>query len=240
LKFGLFIQLLVCSPFAFADLVPKTPVFNRPRQIPTSEQLSTCPSRTSLNVVSINVGFEYEGPGDLFRGAVNDVNYFSELAKSFTPSRNIFRFGNTLVRGANPKEQFLRALRDSVQGKEFVNLNYAGHGLRLPNGEFAMVLPSLPDRWIEACLITPSTRKEDFRLRPREEGLEPRKESLEINSDSRRRLKESPDCSVVEKHIVRDRELREVLGDRKVFGLIDACYSGSMELGPQSAEHRKM
>ena len=85
--------------------------------------------------------------------------------------------------------------------------------LQLPNGEFGLVLPSVSDDAVKTCFT---------RVDPDQRGL------ARINPTIL-------SCDDVMKHIVTASDLKGVIGDRKVFGIIDACHAGSFDLGPNSS-----
>lgn len=167
-------------------------------------------------VVSISIGFNYKGDAIHLPGSGTDAEYYKKrIGETVANQGHVLRDGD-----APDKKSFLNRLRELVKGKEYVNFNFAGHGFISSDGEYGIALPSIPQDLAKKCAGSAFRDPEQVGHRDKIND-KPVKPQL-------------ADCSEIKNHMVSQSELREIFGDRKVFGFADSCHSGDLDLGENS------
>lgn len=169
------------------------------------------------DVVSINVAFSYKNSRNFLGTApLADQAIHARMADGFAEKRNIHSLSD--VNQNWTKQEFLKKLKTLTNNSDVVHFNYAGHGARLVVGdldsEFIMLLPA-PDAVHAKCAALSGAFRED-------------------NTKIESWALERPECADYKNYIVSSKDLGEVFGARKVFGIIDACYAGGITRGVPS------
>lgn len=162
----------------------------------------------SKKIISINIGFNY---ADLV-GTQNDILFYKKLAKNFTSnSKDINNFNKEVI----TKSGFLAQLKEAAQEADIINLNYAGHGIVNSHGEFSIVLPGDYSK----CFKSEGQYRGLGRIDSRPQSIIAPLPPL------------SADC---EKFLVSVKDLQSIFKGKKVFGFIDSCFSGAINVGDRS------
>ena len=170
-------------------------------------QSNSCPKDMKSKTAAISVGFSYPKSNRIrLRGTRQDAEFYNSQMGS-AASDNPKLIEDEHVEGMN-KDVFLSQLRNQIKNREFVLFSYAGHGIYNSKGEWAMILPSIPEGLISRCQSALSETKVS------------RPEVVD------------PDCEKkLEQYLVTDKDLQSVFKDKKVLMFNDACLAGGMELG---------
>lgn len=170
---------------------------------------NTCnKDQLSKKIVSINIGFNYI---DLV-GTQRDIIFYKQLAKNYTSnSKDINNFNNEII----TKSGFIAQLKQAVQEGEIINLNYSGHGAVNKAGEFSIVLPGDHSK----CFKSTGNYRGLARIESRPQSLTV--PLAEINAE----------CDQL---LVSVKELQPIFKGKKVFGFIDSCFSGAINVGDRS------
>lgn len=109
---------------------------------------------------------------------------------------------------------------DAEYYKKRIGETVANQGHVLRDGEYGIALPSIPQDLAKKCAGSAFRDPEQVGHRDKIND-KPVKPQL-------------ADCSEIKNHMVSQSELREIFGDRKVFGFADSCHSGDLDLGENS------
>lgn len=176
---------------------------------------SACGAISEKNVATVNIGLRYPKGGegvDLGEAPYNDLKFYQEMSRGYSNPAKTANITDSFFSGENAKAKFLETLRTSIGSSSHVNLNYAGHGV-MHDGKWAMVLPNMPPELARNCLI--GDRAGGRGLSRISEG--------------------SSSCSRVNDYLVSTDDLKPLFEGKNVFGIIDACNSGGVDLGPKSS-----
>lgn len=166
--------------------------------------------------VSISMGFDYAGSGiPALPGAARDREYYARTVGEHVAYQARRLTDQDAKAG---KAALLGRLKQMVAGKDYVNFNYTGHGFITRDGEFGIALPTMPKDLVQKCI-----------------GKSVRNLSQTERTAGPISLPTGPaECSKLDEHMIKQSELREIFGQKKVFGFADTCHSGGLDLGPNS------
>jgi len=172
-----------------------------------------CSDPSFKKTASISVAFAYthSGFGGRFQlpNAVNDGVFYSggSFVHHFTTNKTLISDSN----GRISKQAFLAKIAAAAGDSEYVNFNYSGHGVRLEDGRWALVLPTIPLDLMAKCF-------------PHFSGTGKSMAVFNIH----------PTCDKFKNYVVTADEIRTALSGKKIFAVIDACYAGAADFGPDS------
>ncbi len=176
-----------------------------------------CKPQQRQETVSLNLAFNQ---GRVNRGFV-DLNNVAEDARTQKQLSQIWSARSFEMNEQTPfqtmmeKKELLAILTKNIGSAKYVNFNYSGHGILLADGEWAIPLPAMPPSLLAKC-------RGDIRLE-------------NDKANARKAKSWSPGCEGLEKYVVRSSDLRKAFAGKKVFGLNDSCFSGGLDLGPNSS-----
>lgn len=173
---------------------------------------SRCSSSSTQksSAVSVTLAMEYNKSKSVLKplvGVKADTKIYTEIAKGFTDNIQVINDSHTEFVAS--KQRLLQHLTKITKSHPVVNLNIAGHGLLNSQNEFMLLLPSFP----AACARVAPNEYRRFEKRD------------QVSWDQF-------DC---DRYVVTAKELAKVLKGKKVFGLIDTCYSGAIDLGSEAS-----
>jgi len=167
----------------------------------------TCPKDIRKKTASISVGFNYSKTSMELQGTRNDAQFYhSKMGPSVSDNPRLIDDEHTRTMN---REVFLSQLRSQIKDKEYVLFSYAGHGMYNSEGQWVMILPSLPESVLKECAGN---------LQEARTTVPPKTAT--------------PDCKKkLSPYLVTDKDLKAIFKDKKVLMFNDACLAGGMELG---------
>lgn len=191
--------------------------------------IKVCPTNEAM--VAINIGFNYHRTES---GKLPGVNYDILAMKKLTEALKPAKAFMHLDQDITSKEAFLIKLQEQALGKPIVFFNYAGHGFPTEEGEFAIQLPiNIPTSCVlgvrQPRAVTNFYRN-TMRLsvsgqQDNESSDGPKREI--INDLKYDRIKNTPECR---KYYITASEIAEVFKGKRIYGLIDSCFSGALKM----------
>jgi hypothetical protein len=182
-----------------------------------------CADANANNAASISIGFDYDGTNreipDMIPKLNNtgqDAAFYASFAGRFSRLRqNFYRDREVRSPVNGGKANLIKSIVADVGSARYVNINFSGHGVVMPNGEWGILLPNVPKDFLVKCVSQVDVGK----------GLKLRGVGT---ADF------SKDCIGFKDYFLTGGDLQRALPGRKFFAAIDTCNSGAADFGPES------
>lgn len=179
-------------------------------------QPKKCPDIRASEISVVNIAFDYPDGLSLKGSTHQDIQFYDDFAQNFANGSNIKKL--TEFDASETKEKFLAKLKSSVGSGPYLNLNYSGHSVLLPNGQAAWLLPGIPMN---------QEQKQCFTI-----YSNPRLVST-LNQPNNIYSKMCP--RALDPYLVTAQDIQKAVPGKKIFGVLDTCFAEGFNLGPNSS-----
>lgn len=176
---------------------------------------------------SVSVGFNYQGEAVALENTQDDAKFY---ISQFSANASTWSFVTDARVKGKGKDAFLKYLKQKMSNKKNIIFSYAGHGLIDAEGNWAMLLPGMPDRYINECPTTVGIL--DSPSDPVARGLT----NTDVIPSRQQRLNSVPASEKgcyqkISPYLVSDQDLKKVFAGKNVLFFNDSCYSGAADFG---------
>jgi hypothetical protein len=185
-----------------------------------------CADANPKNAASISIGFDYEGTNreipDMIPKLDNtaqDAVFYAGFSKFTSGAESFYRDREVRSPLNGGKKGLLDSIVKDVGSARYVNVNFSGHGVVMPNGEWGILLPNVPRGFLLKCVQQVDVGRAGTK------GLRFR----DIKSTGF-----TKNCEGFNDYFLTGSDLQRALPGRKFFAAIDTCNAGAANFGPES------